>query len=116
MRYLIALVIALGMVGCVSVEAPNSDSNRDWKNYGYAWASKGYIEQDERDLFKLTSGNSKELIHAYRQGYAEGKQQYCQQDPFVLGYNGKIYYGICNDLDPRYLDEYWRGKKRRNRR
>jgi hypothetical protein len=116
MRYLIALVISFGLFGCASVEAPNSSSHRDWQDYGYAWASKGYIEQDERDLVKLSNDISTDLINAYRQGYAEGKQLYCQQDPFVLGHKGKIYYGICNDLNPRFLDEYWRGKKQRNRR
>ncbi len=116
MRYLIALLIGLGLLGCASVEAPSSKSASDWQDYGYAWASKGYIEQDEHELATLSRGISNDLINAYRLGYTEGKQQYCQQDPFVLGHNGKIYYGICNDLNPRYLDEYWRGKKQRTRR
>ncbi|MGF1774335.1 DUF2799 domain-containing protein [Vibrio wakamikoensis] len=102
--------------GCVQLKPPTEESAQSWQDFGYQWAMKGYIIESQSDLAKKAPELSAELFAQYQAGYATGKADYCKQDPFILGYDGKIYYGICNDLDRRYNEEYWRGKNARNRR
>jgi hypothetical protein len=101
--------------GCVQLTPPTDESAQSWQDFGYQWAMKGYIIESQSDLVKKVPELSTDQFAQYQSGYATGKAEYCKQNPFDLGYAGKIYYGICNDLDRRYNDEYWRGKKARSR-
>lgn len=112
---MMAAVIAM-LSGCVQLTPPTKDNGQSWQDFGYQWAMKGYIIERQTDLLEKAPQLSGEQFAQYQAGYATGKAEYCQQDPFLLGRAGKIYYGICNDLDRRYNEEYWRGKKARNRK
>ncbi|MCL9777080.1 DUF2799 domain-containing protein [Vibrio methylphosphonaticus] len=111
-------VMALGllMAGCVQLQPPTSDDNQAWNEFGQAWAMKGYVVKSRSELEQDAPSLSSEQYKQYQTGYSLGKDEYCQQDPFVLGLNGRIYYGICQDVSRTFLDEYWRGKQSRAKR
>ncbi|MGF1779637.1 DUF2799 domain-containing protein [Vibrio nomapromontoriensis] len=110
------LILGLLMVGCVQLQPPTGDDNQAWQEFGQAWAMKGYVIKDRSELEQDTPSLSLAQYKQYQMGYALGKETYCQQDPFVLGLNGKIYYGICQDISRTFLEEYWRGKQSRAKR
>ncbi|GMQ45335.1 DUF2799 domain-containing protein [Vibrio sp. 10N] len=113
-RVLIASAF-VALSGCVQLTPPTDESAQSWQDFGYQWAMKGYIIESQSDLVKKSPKLSADQFAQYQVGYATGKSEYCLQEPFVLGYDRKIYYGICNDVDRRFNEEYWRGKNARNR-
>ncbi len=116
MKPVILLIFGGLLSGCVQLQPPTDRNDASWQQFGNQWALKGYIVETETELRAKEPAISESQYQAYTKGYQQGRAEYCQQDPFVLGRNGKIYYGICNDLDRMYLDEYWRGKNARARR
>ncbi|AYV21708.1 MULTISPECIES: DUF2799 domain-containing protein [Vibrio] len=116
MRPWLLLIIGGLLAGCVQLQPPTDKSDMSWQQFGEQWALKGYIVEPETKLRSKVPDVTASQYKAYLKGYQEGKSEYCKQDPFVLGRNGKIYYGICNDVDRMYLDEYWRGKNARAKR
>ncbi|SEG59724.1 DUF2799 domain-containing protein [Vibrio hangzhouensis] len=115
MRILAAIGLVL-LAGCVQLQPPVEGSEQSWQAFGQQWALKGYVIEPEGKLTQKVAELTSAQFAAYEAGYQVGKDEYCQQDPFVMGRNGKIYYGICNDVDRRFLDEYWRGKRARSKR
>ncbi|GAL27448.1 hypothetical protein JCM19239_5648 [Vibrio variabilis] len=115
-RHLLLLSTLVLTPACVQLKPPTQDDQQSWQDFGYQWAMKGYIIESRNELAKKVPDISDDNFKSYQSGYQSGKSEYCKQDPFILGHQGKIYYGICNDLDRRYAEEYWRGKNARARR
>ena len=47
---------------------------------------------------------------AYQSGYQEGKKEYCEQSAYMLGVRDMPYFGICDDIDPFFKQNYESGR------
>ncbi|MFA0086934.1 DUF2799 domain-containing protein [Vibrio sp. 10N.261.51.F12] len=116
MKNYIVMVIGFMMAGCVQLQPPIATESQAWQDFGQAWALKGYVIKSDNELKEDSPPLTSAQYKAYQVGYQAGKDEYCQQDPFVMGLNGRIYYGICNDVNRRFSEEYNRGKQSRAKR
>ncbi len=100
------------LAGCSALPIPQSGSVTDWKAYGEQRGQKGLLKQTESRLAKQdkTGTFNRALYAAYLEGYQQGRLIYCEQNPYMLGVVGKPYYGVCDDLNPFYYQDYMSGR------
>ncbi|MGL0815768.1 DUF2799 domain-containing protein [Vibrio vulnificus] len=112
MKALVLTMPLLLLTGCVQTPLPQSEQALDWHTFGVESALEGKMALSEARLLKLAEPRnlSANLLASYQAGYQEGKQQYCQQNAYMLGVIGKPYYGICDDVDPFFKQDYLSGK------
>lgn len=112
MKAVLMTLTLMLLVGCAQVPLPLSEQAADWHRFGEETALEGKIAFSETRLLTLAQPRelSASLLMSYQAGYQEGKQRYCQQNPYMLGVIGKPYYGICDDLDPFFKQDYVSGR------
>ena len=112
MRSIIIVAMLLSLTACAQTKLPSSANATDWQVFGKQTALKGSLELSEDRIAKLDDTNrvTPELIMSYQTGYQEGKEEYCQQSAYILGVQGAPYYGICDDLDPLFRNDYESGR------
>ncbi|APX07421.1 MULTISPECIES: DUF2799 domain-containing protein [Vibrio] len=112
MRLFAIGAMLLFLNACAQTTLPSSVNATDWQAFGKQTALKGSLELSEDRIAKLDDTNraTPELIMAYQTGYQEGKEEYCQQSAYILGVQGAPYYGICDDLDPFFHNDYESGR------
>ncbi|HAS6349287.1 DUF2799 domain-containing protein [Vibrio sp. IRLE0018] len=112
MKAIFSTAILILLVGCVQTPLPQSEQVSDWHRFGEETALDGKLALSEARLLKLAQPRelSTSLLTSYQMGYQEGKQQYCQQNAYLLGVIGKPYYGICDDVDPFFKQDYVSGQ------
>ncbi|MGR5288372.1 DUF2799 domain-containing protein [Vibrio maritimus] len=116
MKIIWVSLFAATLVACAQNSGPSSTSQQDWFQFGEQQALVGYEKQGDDEL-KQSSHVSvdSELYQAYSAGYEQGRQEYCQQDPKILGKKGELYRGICDDIRPTFRIWYNNGKASRSR-
>lgn len=112
MRLFVVGAMLLFLNACAQTTLPTSVSVTDWQAFGKQSALDGAIELSEERIAKLDDTNraTPELITAYKTGYQEGKQEYCEQSAYILGVQGAPYFGICDDVDPFFQNDYESGR------
>ncbi len=112
MRLFVVGAMLLFLNACAQTTLPTSVSVIDWQAFGKQSALEGTIELSEERIAKLDDTNraTPELITAYKTGYQEGKQEYCEQSAYILGVQGAPYFGICDDVDPFFQNDYESGR------
>ncbi len=102
------------LVGCASSDDVEQEKNVDvWFAIGEARAKNGFLLQTESRLVdrypeeKITT----EFYNGYVKGHEAGTKVYCSQNPYILGLSEEPYFGLCDQIDSNYSDEYQKGKK-----
>ncbi|GMQ45336.1 DUF2799 domain-containing protein [Vibrio sp. 10N] len=108
-------LVAVTLVACAQNSGPNNQSQQDWFQFGEQQALVGYEKQSDTELKQASQVTvSAELYQAYSEGYQQGRSEYCQQDPRILGKKGEMYRGICDDIRPTFRTWYNNGKASRS--
>jgi hypothetical protein len=116
MKIIWVSLFAATLVACAQNSGPNSTSQQDWFQFGEQQALVGYEKQNDDELKQSSQVSvDSELYQAYSAGYEQGRQEYCQQDPKILGKKGEMYRGICDDIRPTFRIWYNNGKASRSR-
>ncbi|WP_159656895.1 DUF2799 domain-containing protein [Vibrio atypicus] len=112
LKRVISIGLTLFVAGCAAVPTPQSDSAAAWSQYGETRGEQGYLKQSESRLAKLDDLGilTPELYAAYLDGYQAGRGVYCEQDAYILGVKGMPYYGVCDDLNPFFNQDYISGR------
>ncbi len=112
MRLFVVGAMLLFLNACAQTTLPTSVSVTDWQAFGKQSALDGLIELSEERIAKLDETNraTPELIMAYQTGYQEGKKEYCKQSAYMLGVRDMPYFGICDDIDPFFNQNYESGR------
>ncbi|HDM8052445.1 DUF2799 domain-containing protein [Vibrio harveyi] len=112
MRSIIIGAMLLFLTACAQTRLPDSVNVTDWQDFGKQSALDGLIELSEDRIVKLDDTNraTPELIIAYQSGYQEGKKEYCEQSAYMLGVRDMPYFGICDDIDPFFKQNYESGR------
>lgn len=112
MRLIVISAALLFLSACAQTSLPTSTSVVDWQMFGKQSALDGLIELSEERIAKLDDTNhaTPELIMAYQSGYQEGKKEYCEQSAYMLGVRDMPYFGICDDIDPFFQQNYESGR------
>ena len=112
MKAFVIGVMALLLAACAQTTLPTSNNVTDWQVFGRQSALDGLRELSEERIAKLDDVNhaTPELIMAYQAGYQQGKQEYCEQSAYMLGVRDMPYFGICDDIDPFFKQNYESGR------
>lgn len=112
MRLLVISAALVLLSACAQTSLPTSANVTDWQAFGKQSALDGLIELSEERIAKLdeTNRTTPELIMAYQTGYQEGKKEYCKQSAYMLGVRDMPYFGICDDIDPFFNQNYESGR------
>ncbi len=108
-KFLPALCLALLLAGCTSSYVTELSQNGNWRELGMMDASNGL---PARPIQELEPADLEAARQEYAQGYELRRQEYCKVDgAWRLGFNGHVYYGICDDLPQakQFRLEYNRG-------
>lgn len=101
--WLMAVAVTV-MAGCSMNPDTTAFNAADWQSYGYDQGNHGRVAMNF-DQQKATS----EMIASYQQGYAQGLQQYCAQDPVALGKAQRAYLGVCDAQNPNFRAQFSEG-------
>lgn len=96
MKTIITALLALSLVGCVSIpSARDLAQSGQWQELGLEDGQLGYTERSEAELSGLGSLESQALTQ-YRTGYEEGIKAFCRPDEaFFSGLSGRPYMNQC---------------------
>lgn len=113
---LCTVMVALLLTACATQLGPSSSVTDDWAQFGEEQALVGYEKMTLQDLQSSAQVELTETLYrAYSAGYEKGREEYCQQDPRLLGKRGEMYRGICDELRPTFRTWYMNGKASRGR-
>lgn len=114
MRQILIVMTLLVVAACSATGVPESGNNLPWQTYGKQMGEKGLIERSQQQLAQQSSFITDETYQAYKQGYEEGRKQYCSQNAAWLGSTGQPYRGVCDNIDPFFAQDYLSGAQSRS--
>ncbi|SDH31595.1 Protein of unknown function [Vibrio xiamenensis] len=104
MKGLILTAAVLVLAGCSAQQHSMPMANQNWQDFGYEQAMDGQAKQMMSSL-----SISDQMYAQYSDGYEMGRTKFCGQDAFRVGFLGKSYQGICDNIDASFHDEYQEG-------
>jgi hypothetical protein len=109
---LLALVATLA--GCAGGLSKQECDVADWRSIGYEDGVKGWSQTRIGEHRKACARHGVALdLDAYRSGWGEGVQRYCQPgNGYHEGRTGRKYAGVCPpDLESAFLNAYHDGRE-----
>ncbi|MDN2482172.1 DUF2799 domain-containing protein [Vibrio agarivorans] len=112
MKALCVTTALLLLSACSTVMTPDSVQKSDWQAFGLEQGEKGLIKLSQNKLQdKDTTGQfNSDLYLAYSDGYEVGRGEYCQQSAYMLGVTGRPYYGVCDNINIWFRQDYQSGR------
>ena len=114
LRALLLLAFGAILTGCASGLSKDECQVVDWHAIGYEDAVRGWSQTRVGHHRKACARHGVALdLGAYRQGWEEGAERYCQPgNGYRQGRSGSRYPGICPAaLEPAFLDAYNSGRE-----
>ena len=108
------LLLAVLLSGCAAGLSQQECSTADWRTIGYEDGVQGRPEARIGDHRQACARHGVGLnFDAYRSGWEEGIQRYCQPGKgYQLGRRGKSYSGVCPaQMEADFLQAYRAGRE-----
>jgi len=109
-----ALALALAVSACASGLSKDECRLADWRTIGYEDGARGVSQSRIGEHRKACADHGVAPdLDAYRSGWQEGVQGYCQPgNGYRLGRSGSHYGGVCPAaLEPAFLQAYGHGRE-----
>lgn len=113
-RFSCLLALAAWLTGCASGLSKEECDSIDWRTIGYEDGIKGWSQTRVSNHRKACAKHGVTLeLDAYRQGWAEGVERYCQPgNGYRQGRSGGQYQGVCPQrLEPGFMQAYQSGRE-----
>jgi hypothetical protein len=110
---LIPVTFVACLSGCASGPTKEECVAVDWRTLGYEDGIKGWSQTRVGTHRKACAKHGVTLnLDAYRQGWQEGVERYCQPgNGYRQGRGGAAYQGVCPEqLEPGFLEAYRSGR------
>jgi hypothetical protein len=114
-RVLAVVTLVAALSGCASGLSKQECDVADWRAIGYEDGVKGWSQVRIGEHRKACAKHGVPLdLDAYRSGWEEGVQRYCQPgNGYHEGRAGRRYLGVCpQGLEPAFLSAYHDGRER----
>ena len=112
MKTLTIGVLIATLVGCASSALQQETKNvDDWFSIGENRAKNGFVIQSESQLIDnyVNDDVTTQFYNAYLQGHEFGVKAYCAQNAYILGLSEEPYFGLCDQDNSNFADEYQKG-------
>lgn len=112
--YATCFTLAVWLSGCASGLSKEECATIDWQAIGYEDGINGWSQTRIGTHRKACAKHGVTLdLAAYRQGWQEGIESYCQPgNGYRQGRSGASYQGICPpELEPGFMQEYSSGRE-----
>lgn len=112
----IVIISAIAMVllsGCATL-SENQCRLGDWEGIGFSDGSNGYtLGRFEEHQKACAEYGVAPKLQEYQRGYEKGLAQYCvPSNGYVIGRQGKAYYGVCTGPgSDQFVQNYYAGKR-----
>ncbi|MGL6259277.1 DUF2799 domain-containing protein [Vibrio sp. WXL210] len=99
MKYTMISLLGLTLLAGCSSSYTASTSVDDWYQYGYTKAMSG-AEPAEKNTI------SQQDADQFANGYQAGLGEFCQQDGYQHGLQGRNYHGQCDEINEVFAQRY----------
>lgn len=113
-RFFSFVALAACLSGCASGLSKEECDTIDWRTIGYEDGIKGWSQTRVSTHRKACAKHGVALeLDAYRQGWNEGVERYCQPgNGYRQGRSGGQYQGVCPQrLEPGFMQAYRSGRE-----